>query len=471
MLPAAGWGEKTGTFTNVNRTVHLSEKAVEPPGEARSDLDIFLDVRRTRWASPTGTAHPLIAWRTPEEAFEAWQAASRGRPVDYTGSDLRQAARTAAASRGPSTTSTRTAPTGSTPTASSPPTPTTARPTATTCVTGGAVTETSTGPWHPPGARSSRARRTPRRTRSPSEEYPLLYTTGRTVYQFHTRTKTGRSGQLNEAAPDAWVELSPADAEQLGIAEGDVVRVESPRGAIEVPARVGRGHAGRGVRAVPLRHTGTPTASTPHRDAARQANELTMTVWDPVSKQPYFKTAACRVTKVGTGDGPSPAPTTAASAPADDGRASDRGRPAHGQPACSPGVPKTPRYAPSTARATGGPDAAPLDLRALADHSEQTLADSLRAVARATRRRLTCTTPATAWPDGATSTVRRCGRVAGVRRAGRRIAGTRTSALGGLEQYPGGRDRAPARPAGPAPPRQLGAQHLDPDRPGRPGTA
>ena len=42
VLPAAGWGEKTGCFTNVNRTVHLSEQAVEPPGEARSDLDIFL---------------------------------------------------------------------------------------------------------------------------------------------------------------------------------------------------------------------------------------------------------------------------------------------------------------------------------------------------------------------------------------------------------------------------------------------
>jgi hypothetical protein len=47
----------------------------------------------------------------------------------------------------------------------------------------------------------------------------------------------------------------------------------------------------------------------------RLANELTMTVWDPVSKQPYFKTAACRVTKVRDGDGPAPAPTTAASAP------------------------------------------------------------------------------------------------------------------------------------------------------------
>ena len=54
----------------------------------------------------------------------------------------------------------------------------------------------------------------------PSEDYSLLYTTGRTVYQFHTRTKTGRSRSLHEAAPDAWVELSVADAERYGIAAG-----------------------------------------------------------------------------------------------------------------------------------------------------------------------------------------------------------------------------------------------------------
>ena len=56
VLPAAAWGEKTGTFTNVDRTVHLSEKAVEPPGEARSDLDIFLDYAR-RMDFSTRTAH------------------------------------------------------------------------------------------------------------------------------------------------------------------------------------------------------------------------------------------------------------------------------------------------------------------------------------------------------------------------------------------------------------------------------
>jgi hypothetical protein len=48
----------------------------------------------------------------------------------------------------------------------------------------------------------------------------------------------------------------------------------------------------------------------------RTANELTMTVWDPVSKQPTFKTAACRVTRLRAGDGPAPAPTNTASAPA-----------------------------------------------------------------------------------------------------------------------------------------------------------
>ena len=84
VLPAAGWGEKTGCFTNATRTVHLSEQAVQPPGEARSDLDIFL-----AYADAMGftdrDGNPLIAWRTPEEAFDAWREATRGRPVDYTG--------------------------------------------------------------------------------------------------------------------------------------------------------------------------------------------------------------------------------------------------------------------------------------------------------------------------------------------------------------------------------------------------
>ncbi len=84
VLPAAAWAEKTGTFTNADRTVHLSEKAVEPPGSARPDLDIFLDyARRMDFRDKDGA--PLPPWRDAESAFEAWKQCSAGRPCDYTG--------------------------------------------------------------------------------------------------------------------------------------------------------------------------------------------------------------------------------------------------------------------------------------------------------------------------------------------------------------------------------------------------
>jgi anaerobic selenocysteine-containing dehydrogenase len=174
-----------------------------------------------------------------------------------------------------------------------------------------------------------------------SDDFPLLYTTGRTAYQFHTRTKTGRARSLRDAAPDAWVELCAADAAELGIGEGDVVRVESPRGAIEVRARIG--HIMPGAVFAPFHYGSGDLADGP----GRQANELTMTVWDPVSKQPYFKTAACRVTKVRDGDGPAPVPTTTASAPI-----------AAGLPATAGGAPTTSHRVPTPAYpndpATGG---------------------------------------------------------------------------------------------------------------------
>ncbi|MGG7575930.1 molybdopterin dinucleotide binding domain-containing protein [Streptomyces sirii] len=68
------------------------------------------------------------------------------------------------------------------------------------------------------------------------EEYPLYLTTGRSVYHWHTRTKTARAPELDNAAPDIWVEVRPQDAERLGIAEGDLVRVTSRRGDVEAPA-------------------------------------------------------------------------------------------------------------------------------------------------------------------------------------------------------------------------------------------
>jgi anaerobic selenocysteine-containing dehydrogenase len=150
----------------------------------------------------------------------------------------------------------------------------------------------------------------------PSDEYPFRLTTGRTAYHFHTRTKTARAPALQHAAPDAWAELSASDADRLGVTEGDVVRITSPRGEVRVAARVGNGRDG--VVFVPF-HYGwwqDPDADEPINP--HTANELTITEWDPVSKQPIYKVAAARVERIGPGDGPAPAPTTTASRPAEE---------------------------------------------------------------------------------------------------------------------------------------------------------
>ena len=147
---------------------------------------------------------------------------------------------------------------------------------------------------------------------APNDEYPLQLLTGRTVYHFHTRTKTGRAPELVAAAPEVWVELATADAAKLDIGEGALCEVASPRGSIEARARVTGSRVG--VAFIPF-HYGYWDAPD-DRVRGRAANELTMTIWDPVSKQPLFKSGAVRVTKLADATGPAPAPTIGAAAPA-----------------------------------------------------------------------------------------------------------------------------------------------------------
>ena len=125
----------------------------------------------------------------------------------------------------------------------------------------------------------------------PDESYPLWLTTGRVVYHFHTRTKTGRSKELHDAAPDGFVQLAAEDAARYGIADGDMVEVESRRGKVQEPARVG--DIEPGLVFVPFHY-----GYWDNPDRPRAANELTLTEWDAVSKQPHFKYAAVRIRKV-----------------------------------------------------------------------------------------------------------------------------------------------------------------------------
>jgi anaerobic selenocysteine-containing dehydrogenase len=84
VLPAALWGEKTGTYTNADRTVHLSEQAVEPPGDARSDLEMFVEYAQ-RMGFTDRDGNPHLSFSMPEEAFEEFKQVSAGRPCDYSG--------------------------------------------------------------------------------------------------------------------------------------------------------------------------------------------------------------------------------------------------------------------------------------------------------------------------------------------------------------------------------------------------
>ncbi len=318
VLPAATWGEKTGTYTNTDRTVHLSEAGVEPPGETKHDLDIFLEyAKRMDFRDRDG--EPLIKWEHPEEAFEAWKECTRGRPCDYTGITYEKLRGGSGVQwpcneehpdgterlYGDADFNTRTA----------------------DCetyghdlLTGAVNSEADHRAIGPKGRAFLKAAPYTPPHEEPGAEYPFRLNTGRTIYHFHTRTKTARAPQLQNAAPEAWVEISPSDAESLGVSEGDTVRVESPRGRMEAKARISG--IRDGVVFAPFHYGYFDQERGDAPDGhARAANELTITEWDPVSKQPLFKAGAVKVTKVADADGSSaPAPTNTASKPAGNGR-------------------------------------------------------------------------------------------------------------------------------------------------------
>jgi anaerobic selenocysteine-containing dehydrogenase len=288
VLPAATWGEKTGTFTNADRTVHLSEQAVEPPGEARPDLEIFLDYAR-RMDLRDKDGEPLIKWDDPESAFEAWKACSKGRPCDYSAITYERL-REGAVQWPDATERLYTGGVFNTD-------PDYAETYGHDLRTGAANTEADARAKEPAGRAYLHAVDYEPSPEVAGDEHPLLLTTGRSVYHFHTRTKTGRAPELEAAAPEVWAELSERDAAAVGVGEGDRVRIESPRGALEAPVRLSG--IREGVVFVPF-HYGywDRDADGPGDGPGRAANELTLTSWDPVSKQPLFKVGAVRVTRV-----------------------------------------------------------------------------------------------------------------------------------------------------------------------------
>jgi anaerobic selenocysteine-containing dehydrogenase len=309
VLPAATWGEKTGTFTNADRTVHLSEKAVDPPGEARPDMDILIDFA-SRLGLRDKDGAPLVTWSDPEGAFEAWKECSRGRPCDYTGITYDKL-RGGSGIQWPCTDQ---APEGTERLYAEGrfhSDPDYCESYGRDLLTGAPFEESEYRALNPAGKAVIRAAEYVPPHEMPSADHPFALITGRTLYQFHTRTKTGRAPQLQAAAPDVWVEMSVGDARRLRAREGDLLEVTTPRGSVRARLRISG--IRDGVLFLPF-HFGYWDDGHGSR---RAANELTLTDWDPASKQPIFKTAAASVRRVRwSRRGSSPAPTTTGSAPA-----------------------------------------------------------------------------------------------------------------------------------------------------------
>jgi predicted molibdopterin-dependent oxidoreductase YjgC len=123
----------------------------------------------------------------------------------------------------------------------------------------------------------------------PDEQYPFLLTTGRVLYHWHGGEMTRRSAGLDAVYPEALVEVSPDDAHELGIADGENVRVSSRRGEVEARAWV-------------TDRTQPGVVFMTFHFAEAAANLLTNPALDPVSKIPEFKVCAVRVEPVVAAD-------------------------------------------------------------------------------------------------------------------------------------------------------------------------
>jgi len=126
----------------------------------------------------------------------------------------------------------------------------------------------------------------------PTDDYPLVLNTGRTVEHWHTRTKTANVPILERLSPRAWVEMNPRDARVLRLKARDRVDVVSRRG------RMG---------GVELRVTETIAPGevfVPFHYAEANANQVTQSAFDPLSREPNYKQSAVRVEKAAGREGP-----------------------------------------------------------------------------------------------------------------------------------------------------------------------
>ncbi len=242
VFPAVSYAEKEGTFTNTERRVQRVRKAVSVEGDMRTDIDILTDLMNAmgypQERLTSAQVMEEIASLTPSYAGISHARLDRGESLqwpctgpDHPGTPIMHAA-------GP--------------------------------VRGRALF------W--PAAYNPAAE-------LPDEEYPLILTTGRILYQYNAAAMTARAPGLMEIAGEGFIEMNYADAERLGVDGGERVRVTSRRGTITATARVGR-KVSEGETWMPFHFPDSPV------------NRLTNAALDEFARIPEYKVCAVRVEKL-----------------------------------------------------------------------------------------------------------------------------------------------------------------------------
>jgi assimilatory nitrate reductase catalytic subunit len=254
VLPAAIWGEKEGTYTNSERRVSKVNAALAPPGEARPDFDIFLAV-----AEKLGCREELFpGWREPKDAFEEWKRVSAGRLCDYSGMDFARIEKEGGIQW--------------------------PFPAGTTEVTTSRLYADGKFPTDDGKARLLPIEWEPF-PEQPTDHYPFVLNTGRTVEHWHTRTKTAQVPILERLSPNAWLEMNPRDAEALKLQAHVRVDIVSKRGRT----------SGVELRVTEMIAPGQ--VFMPFHFAETNVNEVTQSAFDPISREPNYKQCAVRIEK------------------------------------------------------------------------------------------------------------------------------------------------------------------------------
>ena len=253
VFAAGTWGEKEGVYTNSERRCNRANKAVEPAGNAKSDFDIIVEFSGY-FQNIKENLFPN--WKKPEDAFNEWKRVSKGQLCDYSGITYKMLEEKG----GVQWPCNEQFPEGSS-----------------RLYTDEIAFRTKDGKanllpleWVP--------------LQEPlSAQFPVILNTGRTVEQWHTRTKTKSIDILNDLAPEAWVDLNPADAARLQVKSGDRIALSSPRGRVEeVVVRVTQTVAPGNV-------------FVPFHFNEQLINTLTSSTFCPKSGEPNYKQTAIQL--------------------------------------------------------------------------------------------------------------------------------------------------------------------------------